>query len=148
VSPVEHPKEHLHPGFVAMEYYALMLNRSFLFFIAETGLLGWQFIGIVTAAAAPRFYEPVEELLDDPEMAPGSPGFLELLHEMTTFTIPYASIESVEFAPKRKWGMGPILHTGLLNVRFKQGRKREFILLGSACGETIRNAITSRMSPT
>jgi hypothetical protein len=127
-----------------MEYYALMLNRSFLFFITETGLYGWQFIGVVSTVA-PRFYEPVEGLLDDPDMVPGSAGFLELMQEPKAFTIPYASIESVEFVSRRKWGMGPVPHTGILSIRLKQGRKREFILLGSVCGEAIRNAIASRM---
>jgi len=67
------PVDHLHAGFVAMEYFALILNRSFLIFMTDEGLRGWKFSGSVTAQI-PTFYRPFEELLDDPEIAPGSSG--------------------------------------------------------------------------
>jgi hypothetical protein len=134
---------HLHEGFVAMEYFAVILNRSFLIFITDEGLQGWKFTGPVTAQY-PEFYKPVEELLDDPEMSPGGPAFNELMHGPNTFLIPHGDIRSVHFADKTKWGMGRILHAGILSLGLTEDRKREFILLGASYGEGIRNSILAR----
>jgi hypothetical protein len=134
---------HLHAGFVAMEYFALILNRSFLVFISDDGLRGWKFSGPVTTNF-PEFYKPAEELLDDPEMAHGSASFNDLMNGQGTFFIPYSEISSVVFAGKTKWGMGPILHSGILTLGLTSGRKREFILLGAAYGDGIRDLISAR----
>jgi hypothetical protein len=72
-----------------MEYFALIFNRSFLVFITDMGLQGWKFSGPVTARV-PSFCEPIEELLDDPDMTPGSDAFNDLMHEGGTFVIPFA----------------------------------------------------------
>jgi hypothetical protein len=134
---------HLHAGFVAMEYFALILNRSFLIFISDEGLRGWKFTGPVSAQF-PNFYKPEEELLDDPEMAPGSAAFNELMSGPDTFVIPYSEISSVVFVAKTKWGMGPILHSGILTLRLISGGRREFILLGAADGDAIRALISAK----
>ncbi len=139
------PSSHLHAGFVAMEYFALILNRSFLIFITDEGLRGWKFCGPVTTRI-PNYYEPVETLLDDPEMAPGSDAFKELMHGRGTFIIPYSEVTSVNFVGKRKWGMGPILHSGILTIELTEGRGREFILLGATYGEGVRDSILARLS--
>lgn len=136
---------HLHPGFVAMEYFALILNRSFLVFITDDGLRCWKFYGLVSSLE-PLFYEPVEALLDDPDMTPGSEPFEELMHRRHTFSIPYTEIGSVRFVDRQKWGMGPVPHTGRLRIRFRGLRPpREFILLGNAHGQLICDMIASRI---
>jgi hypothetical protein len=127
-----------------MEYFALILNRSFLVFITDVGLQGWKFSGPVTARV-PSFYEPIEELLDAPDMTPGSDAFNDLMHE-GTFVIPYSEVSCVSFVAKKKWGMGPIPHTGILPIELTGGRKREFILLGSAFGDRIRDSILARLA--
>ncbi|MEP6715822.1 MAG: hypothetical protein ABJC09_09610 [Terriglobia bacterium] len=128
-----------------MQYFALVLNRSFLVFITDEGLQGWKFAGPVTAQY-PEFYKPIEELLDDPEMSPGSAAFNELMRGPNTFVIPYGEIRSVDFAGKTKWGMGRILHSGILTLGLPEGGNREFVLLGAAYGEGIRNAILMRIT--
>ena len=135
---------HLHAGFVAMEYFALILNRSFLVYITDDGLRGWKFCGPVTAFS-PQFYKPIEELLDDPEMEPGSEGFNDLMHGPDTFLIPYSAIRSVEFVGRTKWGMGSILHSGILSLGLTGDVRREFILLGFAYGDGIRDSIASKV---
>ena len=142
-SPESSALGHLHAGFVAMEYFALILNRSFLVFITDEGLRGWKFTGPVSVQF-PEFYKPIEELLDDPEMSPGSAPFNELMQGPNTFLIPYSEIRSVAFTGKTKWGMGRILHSGILLLGLPEGRTREFILLGAAYGEGIRNSILMR----
>jgi hypothetical protein len=142
-APDEPTLGHLHPGFVAMEYFALILNRSFLVFLEDEGLRCWKFAG-PTSAFTPGFYKPIEELLDDPEMAPGSAAFNDLMHGSGTFLIPYGMIRYVDFTAKTKWGMGPILHSGILSLGFAEERMREFILLGGAPGAAIRAAIVAK----
>jgi hypothetical protein len=90
-----------------MEYFALILNRSFLVFITDDGLRGWKFVGVVSTSS-PEYYKLAEEMLDDPEMGPGSVDFNEMMSGPDTFLIRYGEIKSVEFAAKRKWGMGRI----------------------------------------
>ena len=138
---------HLHPGFVAMEYFALILNRSFLVFITNEGLRCWKFHGLVSSLE-PLFYEPVEALLDAPDMPPGSKAFEELMRGRNTFCLPYGSISSVAFVNRQKWGMGSVPHSGILLIRFSGNRtQREFILLGSAHGQLITDLISSRIRP-
>ena len=138
---------HLHRGFVAMEYFALILNRSFLIFLTDEGLHGWRFHGAVSSFE-PLFYEPVEALLDDPDMAPDSQAFNELMKRRHTFLWPYTEIESVDFVNRQKWGMGPIPHAGRIRLKFKRfGRHRELILLGNPHGQIIRDAIASWIKP-
>lgn len=114
-----------------MEYCALILNRSFLVFITEGGLRGWQFHGMITSLE-PMFYEPVEALLDDPDMAPGSAAFEELMQQRHTFFMPYAEIVSVEFIDRRKWGMVPsrMLEGFVSNVAATEG-------VSSSCWEML-----------
>ena len=133
----------MHAGFVAMEYFAVILNRSFLIFITGEGLRGWKFRGPVTTSV-PEFYKSAEDLLDDPEMTPGSAAFNDLMHGPGAFLIPYGTVTSVEFAGKTKWGMGPIPHSGILSLGLTEGRKREFILLGQANGDGIRDLILAK----
>jgi len=136
---------HLHPGFVGMEYFALMLNRSFLVFITDEGLRCWKFHGVVSSLE-PLFYESAEALLDVPAMTPGSEAFEELMRRPHTFFLPYSEINSVEFVDRPKWGMGPVPHSGRLYIRFRgSGLRREFILLGNAQGQVIRDLIISRI---
>jgi hypothetical protein len=137
---------HLHAGFVAMEYFALILNRSFIFFITAEGLWGLKFRGPVSSRW-PEFYKPIEAFLDDPEMEPGSIAFNEFIDDPKAFLIPYDEIKSAQFVAKAKWGMGPISHSGILTLALVKGGRREFILLGAAYGDGIRNAIAARLLP-
>lgn len=153
------PLGHLHAGFVAMEYYALILNRSFLIFITDEGLRGWKFRGLVSSfrptflpwSVEPTFYKPFEQLLDDPAMVRPSRQHTSLMNEPGGFLIQYDGMASVEFEAKRKWGMGPILrksidipHTGVLTIELAGGRRREFILLGTTPGNAVRDLIRAR----
>jgi len=118
-----------------------------LVFITAEGLRVWKFHGMVSSLE-PLFYEPVQALLDDPDMTPGSQAFEELMQRRHTFSVPYGEIRSVEFVNRQKWGMGPIRHSGRLLVGFRARRlKREFILLGNAHGQLIRDMIASRIQP-
>ncbi len=135
------PKEAM-SGFVGMEYYCLILNRTYLVFSAPDGLYGWKFEGPVSAAR-PLFYEPYQKMLDDPELMRDRGAVEDLAKLKGGFFIPGSEITFVEATDKSKWGMGGIPHSGRIRIGLTTGRWREFILLGSVSPEVIRDRILS-----
>jgi len=129
-------------GFLTMEYYFLILNRSFVVFTYPEGLYGWKFSGPVSSRT-PLFFVPFEDVATDPELLPSTEDFKELMEESGSFFIARSEIASVDYDPTQKWGMGPVPHSGKLYVRLTTGRSRELILLGSQYGEAARAAVAS-----
>jgi hypothetical protein len=129
-------------GFVAMEYYWLILNRSFLVFIASDGLYGWKFEGAVDASNT-SYFEPYAAMLHDPEFRKSPAALSKLARQRGSFYIPRNLVLSAEYDPAHKWGMGPIPHSGKLRLRLANGRTREFILMGSVDGDSIRQEVLS-----
>lgn len=128
-------------GFAAMEYYALILNRSFLVYVRKEGLYGMKFRGLVVSNEG-TYFEPVLDLLDDPWFTPGSKTFQKVMKESgANFFIPRADIVDVQFDSSPKWGMGQIPHAGKLKIRLRSGKYRKFVLLGDAYGDGIRRVI-------
>jgi hypothetical protein len=127
-------------GFVAMEYYWLILNRTFVIFVSAEGLYGWKAVGVVSSAS-PRFYETLQKVVEDPEVMEDEEGIKEFASRRGGFFIPRASITSAEFVKKRKWGMAGIRHSGMVYVRLVDGGSREFILLGKVDGEKIAREV-------
>jgi Zn-dependent protease with chaperone function len=136
---------HRQTGFAAIEYYALILNRSFLVFASKEGLYGLKFCSSISAHD-PRYYERPSQTLDDPWFTPGNPAFHDAMKESRdNFFLPGNEIADVEFDPTPRWGMGAIPHAGKLRVRLVGGRTREFVVLGEADGDGIRRVILERI---
>lgn len=129
-------------GFVAMEYYCLILNRTFVVFCLEEGLYGWKAQGPVSNLN-PSYFHPYLELLGAPALMRSSETVRSLAKLPGGFFLPRSTILQLEFDPSSKWGMGGIPHSGKLKVRLASRKSREFILLGSVQGEDIRNQILS-----
>jgi len=127
-------------GFVAMEYYALILNRTFVIFLAPGVLYGWKAQGPVSAAT-PKFFAPYREMLKDEAFTSELAAIKRLAALPGGFVLPRPRIASVEFTPSRKWGMGRVRHTGRIFVTSDSGVRREFILLGEVDGPAIRQRI-------
>jgi hypothetical protein len=90
-----------------MEYYWLILNRSFVVFTYPEGLYGWKFSGPVSTLT-PLFFLPFEEMARDSGLVPDSEDFRELMTERDSFFIPRDEIATVDYDPTSKWGMFPI----------------------------------------
>ena len=133
-------------GFVAMEYYALMWNRTYVVFIALEGLYGWKATGAVTGTR-PNYFQPYADLLADPEMMQDYDAIKKLSELKGGFFIPRSAIVSVEIINKQKWGMGLIPHCGRIRVDLATGKSREFILLGSVYPTSIRDSILGVATP-
>lgn len=129
-------------GFVAMEYYAGILNRTFVIFVAREGLYGWKAAGPVPAGD-PQYFLPLTKVLEDPKIMQDVVAVRELSKRKGGFFIPRSEIKSAEAIAKQKWGMGGIPHTGRILVHFVSGDRREFILLGRVDADRIRRAMLS-----
>jgi len=129
-------------GFVAMEYYWLILNRTFVTFIAPEGLYGWRAQGVVTNSDH-NFFKPYEEMLEDKEFLRDRRAIEKLSWLRGGFFVERSTIASVEADSRQKWGMGGIPHSGRIHVRLLSGQSREFILLGGVDAEGIRDRIVA-----
>jgi len=123
-----------------MEYYALILNRTFLVFIAPEGLYGWKVSGPVTTAQ-PDYFLPYADLLKDPDMMRDRDAMNRLARLKGGFFIPRSGIAGAEVNYNPKWGMGPIQHSGRVILRMTSGNSREFILLGTVDPDAVQQNI-------
>ncbi len=129
-------------GFVAMEYYYLILNRTYLVFSAPEGLFGWKVCGPVSNANR-LYFEPFAEMLNDPRFMRDKMGIQKLSKLRGGFFIPRSEIASVKINDKQKWGMGGVPHSGRILVRSTSGKTREFVLLGSVYSASIQEMIVN-----
>ena len=127
-------------GFVATEYYCLILNRTFVVFITPEGLYGWKAEG-PTTTSQPMYFEPYVEMLEDPELMRNGEAVRRLSRLNGGFFIPRSDIVAADVISKQKWGMGPIPHSGRVLVRMTTGKSREFVLLGNVNAGSIQQSI-------
>jgi len=132
-------------GFIAMEYFWGILNRTFLVFVAPEGLYGWRVAGVVTNANR-TYYEPWEAMLTDDEFIRDRQAIEKLSRLRGGFFMERALITSIEADDRQKWGMGVILHSGRIHVILNTGRSREFILLGTQSPAAVRDGIVSSLA--
>ncbi|MBI5297173.1 MAG: hypothetical protein HY869_16980 [Chloroflexi bacterium] len=131
-------------SFLAMEYYAVMFNRSFSVIVTKNAICGAKMFGVVgsprTAIGVYKWRDPrnfinrktLEKYLSiDPE----SPAFLKI--DKVNFQISCNSVKGIGFTSRKKISMGGVPHSGSLFVQLADGHKREFILLGDQDGKEI-----------
>lgn len=131
-------------GFVAMELYWGISNRTFLVMVAPEGLYGWKVRGPVTNADR-RFFEIYQEMLADPGFPRDLPAIRKLAGLPGGFIYPKSEIVSVISDDRRQWGMGSIPHAGHLQLRLVSGMTRKLILLGGIIPDEVRDRIITRL---
>jgi len=145
--------------FIAMEYYGLILNRTFLIVYGTNYLIGIKVNGLVSAdnPSAPLGSLIVSPIvikgdLDDPLSYVKRVDALKnidleneelLIKHNSDFHLSYKEILDVRYDPKKKWGMGYYPHDGKVYV-ITNTKKREFIILGNQSGKKIADAILQR----
>lgn len=149
-----------------MQYYALMLNRTYLVLLNENYLIGLVANGLVSVKGGkdPLTYfitskMSVDGSLDNPlsylnGTYLGRYSDKDLLSNnivhahRANFRIKLNEIASVRYDPRKKWGMGYYPHDGKVLLE-TNGNKKEFIILGDQSGQGIcdwlRKAIASAM---
>jgi hypothetical protein len=137
-------------SFLAMEYYAGILNRSYALIVTKNTICGAKVLGVVsspmTASSAYEWKNPrnfISRKTRDKyrSIDPESPAFLNI--NRSNFQLPGSNIQGIGFTPRKKISMGGVPHSGSLFVQLTNGRKREFILLGNQEGEEIERRMLS-----
>lgn len=148
--------------FVAMEYFYLILNRTFLVIKTNGYLTGIQGNGLVSVEGGkdiltrqitsnmaikgdltnPYSYlkNKYLEKITDLNLIDGS--IVEA--NKTNFLIKLSDIKSANYNPSKKFGMGPYPHDGRVVIETFDNKKREFIILGNQSGKNIANLITTK----
>ena len=145
--------------FVVMEYYWLIMNRTFLVILIDGFMIGLKANGVIGASADG---DPATNIvthvlanngdLTNPYSYVNSRYIAEVEQDnlfgekvlkmhRSNFRIGRKDIVDVEYRSGKKWGMGNYPHDGTVTVRTRDGRKREFIVLGNQSGENIRQWI-------
>ena len=131
-----------------MEYYLVMWNRSFDVTVTSSALSGAFVQGAISVGSpsivAARRLNDATLLVDRGRLAqaraqePGSPGYLQL--HRSNFTYARSLVVVIRYDPRRKWGMGPVPHSGRLQLELRDRTRRELILLGEQDGPALLNA--------
>ena len=130
-----------------MEYYALILNRTYLVRVGDGQMTGSVCRGLtavegggdsltreITARLA------VHGDLSDPASYVNATT-LSKSHR-ANFAIALSEVQSVTYDPRKKWGMGYYPHDGRVTVTTPK-QKREFIILGGQSGREIARRLNS-----
>lgn len=150
--------------FVAMEYHALILNRTFWVFVVGDTLVGIHANGAISAStddfSAAGFATNlildsriVKGDLNDPYAYPKASYIVrnknvdlmsdDFLKIGSNFRIRKQDIKNVYHDPSKKWGMAQYPHDGKVYIETNNGKKREFIILGKQSGASIAQMILS-----
>ena len=135
--------------FFAMEYYLLIWNRSFEITITPESLSGAFVRGgmashgsaFAAGVGAARETGRAEVLFHTDAVAsarehqPGSSSYLAL--HRANFSVPRILVLGLRYDPRRKWGMGPVPHSGRIHLTMRDQTNREFILLAEQDGASL-----------
>lgn len=141
--------------FVAMQYYGVILNRTYLVLLTKeliigikvNGLIGVESGGNVIAREISKTMT-VKGDLQNPYSYMKSKYLdkvqdCELLdrsildQDKANFIIQRMDISNAYYDPGKKWGMGYYPHDGKVYIVTRDGKKKELIILGHQSGEKI-----------
>lgn len=142
--------------FIGMEYYRLILNRTFLILITDKELIGIKVHGLIGAESSDPVVNLLPFAIDGNLQNPyayidtkyleriqstdlHSTEFLKINN--SNFRINKSDILNTEYDKRSKWGMGPYPHDGKVYIKTRDYKKREFIILGSQSGQDIQKRL-------
>jgi hypothetical protein len=148
--------------FIAMEYYLLILNRTYLILLTEGSLIGIKANGLVSVEGGKHIvsknvsdslaikgnlqnpYSYIKEKYireaENDNLFDGS----ILRKNKSNFIIKRAHIKNVSYDQRKKWGMGYYPHDGKVYIETDNSKRREFIILGNQSGQKIANLIATK----
>ena len=148
--------------FVAMQYYGLILNRTFLVLLTKDFLIGIKVNGLVSVEGGGSILTQelsktmaVKGDLQNPYSYIKSKYInkaqnLDLLdgsilkQDKSNFFIRRVNIKNAYYDPKKKWGMGYYPHDGKVYIVTNDGKKKELIILGNQSGHQIANLVLTK----
>ena len=145
--------------FVAMEYYALILNRTFLVLQTKDFLIGLRVRGlvgiesnhdIITKWLSSKYaihgdinnywsYVRPKLLLQYNDLNLTDGSILKI--DKANFLVNRNDIKEINFDPSKKWGVGYYPHDGKVYITTSKFRNREFIILANQSGKQIAEDI-------
>ena len=146
--------------FVAMEYYFLILNRTFLVVIGDGELIGLKVRGLISSennsnpiASRMTNHLAIKDSLGDPnsyinrnlldkytELEVQSSRVMEM--DNSNFKIKFDDILNVYHDKRKKWGMSYYPHDGKIFVETSDAKK-ELIILGNQQGSEIAQQLNA-----
>jgi hypothetical protein len=148
--------------FVAMEYYRLIMNRTFLVLLTPEYLVGLKVNGwvnvegridpatlLITRALSVRGdlsdpYAYIKGKYLEKLLGVDLRGEAILARDRANFRMGRTDIVEVRHDPRKKWGMGYYPHDGKVYVLTRDHRQREFIILGNQSGRLVKEWILKR----
>jgi hypothetical protein len=140
------------PWFAAMEYYALILNRTYKVFVTDQMLCGAKVRGLVSnpSVVPPEMFDQkfwvrtqAAQIYDSFDVT--SEKFLQA--NSANFQIKWNEIAETDYLSGKKWGMGNVPHSGRLTLQLQSGHQRELILLGKQNGDALKGKIDHFIKP-
>jgi hypothetical protein len=133
-------------SFIAMQYYGLILNRTYVLTVNGARLNGKVCRGItaIEGGDALTRYITSQLAVHGDLNSPASyidPNKLSKPHR-ADFSIALSDISSVEYTAKKKWGMGHYPHDGRVFV-YTAKKKYDFIILGTQPGKDIASRLSA-----
>ena len=148
--------------FVAMEYYAAIMNRTFLVLLTEKDIIGIVVRGVT---ASNDRGDSLTRLITDTLSPDGDltnpltyidenyrqqynevdliDGDLSKINK-ANFRLAMSDISGISYDPSKKWGMGPYPHDGKVYIAIDRS-EREFIILGNQSGEKIAESVRIKL---
>ena len=133
--------------FIAMEYYGLFLNRTFLICFTENSLIGFKIANLITLETEYDFLiYPFIKVVQSNSDFNCINTYIENKYKKhipigninkntASFIIEYSKIKNVKFNENKKFGMGYIPHQGRIIISYE--KNREFIILGNQNSKSI-----------
>jgi len=125
-----------------MEYYWLILNRTYLVFVTDGMIAGAKVRGLIAAPFSPgpewsdpQFYPRPRLVAKYAGTNVESTQFLAV--SSANFQLKRPQVERIEFVSSPKWGMGTVPYSGRILLWGHDGRRKELILLGHQDGPAI-----------
>jgi hypothetical protein len=125
-------------NFIGMEYYAGILNRTYLVCAEPEGILGYRARGLIASPSLPSPTTRTPLSYVNPRLLgkyqslthPGMPEAALALDRANFVYLP-GTVYGVTATRASKWGMGNVRYSGRIIFTLTSGSKREFILLGA-----------------
>lgn len=145
-----------------MQYYGLILNRTYLVLVTNDRIIGLKVNGLVSVESGGNILAKelsktmtVKGDLQNPYSYVKS-KYLDRLQDLelvdaeilkqdkSNFVIQQADINNAYYDPKKKWGMGYYPHDGKVYILTNDGKKKELIILGNQSGQKIASLILTK----
>lgn len=145
--------------FVAMQYYGLILNRTFLVLLTKDLIIGIKVNGLISVeSGGNRVARELSKTMTVKGDLRNPYSYIKskyidkfrdcelvsksiLAQGKSNFVIQRADVKNAYHDPTKKWGMGYYPHDGKVYVETNDGKKKEFIILGDQSGQKIVSLI-------